>query len=548
MALPPDANPEVAAVGRRRASRRPPILLTAIATLSVATLLIPPVYLVIRAGFGDAWSILARTATVELVGRTLLLALTVGMGAILIGVPMAWLVVRTRIPAARWWAAGCSLPLAMPSFVAALSLLGAFSPKGFLQQLLSPLGVDRLPDIHGFPGATIALVMATFPYVFLLTVAALHGIDPSIEDAARSLGRRPVGVLVAVIFPQIRRAVMGGALISGLYVISDYGAVSLMRYDTLTRAIFTRYKTFDRAPAAVLGLLLVALAVLFLLLEHKARGGRTSYRLGPGTGRAPRLVSLGRWTPAALGLSGIVVGLFVVIPVTVLVYLFVRSAANDQRFEVPWAAAANTLVVALAVAAVVTVLAVPVSVLARRYRRPWTVGLERTAYASNALPGVVVGLALVFFAARYVPGLYQTIPLLLIAYLIRYFAQALTGVDTALAAVNPRAEEAARGLGRSPLRVLASVTLPMMRPGLISGATLVFLSVLKELPATLLLRPTGFDTLATEVWSKTEVGAYGAAAVPALMLLVIALPFLYLAAHDGTGRGAEDALPAVAAA
>lgn len=544
----PPSNADIAGVGSQAASRRPPILLVAIASLSVGALLLPPVYLLIRAGFGDAWQVVARTATVEVVGRTLLLALLVGIGAILVGVPMAWLIVRTKMPGGRWWAAACSLPLAMPSFVAALSLLGAFGPKGFLQQILSPLGVDRLPDIRGLPGATIALVMATFPYVFLLTVAALRGIDPSIEEAARSLGRGPAAVLVAVTFPQIRRAVAGGALIAGLYVISDYGAVSLMRYDTLTRAIFVRNQTsFDRAPAAVLGLLLVVLTVLFLVLEQQARGKRTSYRLGPGTGRVPRLLSLGRWTPAVIGFSSMVIGLFVIVPVAVLIYWFGRAATNDQRFEVPWEAATNTLLVALAVAVLVTIAAVPVSVLARRYRRPWTVGLERAAYSSNALPGVVVGLALVFFAARYVPQLYQTIPLLLLAYLIRYFAQALTGVDTALAAVNPRAEEAARGLGRSSLQVLVSVTVPMMRAGLVSGGTLVFLSVLKELPATLLLRPTGFDTLATEVWSKTNIGAYGAAAVPALMLLVVALPFLYLAARDGTVRGAEDSLPAVAA-
>lgn len=548
MALPPDGNTHIAGVGGLRASRRPPVLLAAIATISVATLLLPPVYLVIRAGFGDAWRVVARVATAELIGRTLLLTVTVGVGAILVGVPMAWLIVRTRIPGARWWAAGCSLPLAIPSFVAALSLLGAFGPKGFLQQTLEPLGVDRLPEVYGLPGATIALVMATFPYVFLLTVAALRSIDPSLEDAARSLGRGNIGVLMAVTFPQIRRAVAGGALISGLYVISDYGAVSLMRYDTLTRAIFVRNQTsFDRAPAAVLGLLLVALTVLFLVLEHRARGGRASYRLGPGSGRASRPIALGRWMPAALGVSSVVIGVFVVIPITVLVFWFMRAATQDQRFEVPWGAAANSLFAALAVAILITLAAVPVAVLARRYRRPWTLGLERAAYSSNALPGIVVGLALVFFSARYLPQIYQTIPLLLVAYLIRYFAQGLTGVDTALAAVNPHAEEAARGLGRSPLGVLGSVTLPMMRAGLVSGATLVFLSVLKELPATLLLRPTGFDTLATEVWSKTGVGAYGAAAVPALMLLVVALPFLYLAARDGTGRGAEDSLPAVAA-
>ena len=509
----------------------------------------PLVYLVIRAGFGDAWAVIARTATLGLVFRTLLLALTVGAGAIVVGVPMAWLVVRSDLPGRRIWAPLCCLPLAMPSFVAALALLGAFGPKGFLQQVLEPLGVDRLPDIRGLLGATIALVMATVPYVFLLSVAALRGIDPALEDAARGLGRGRFGAFVTVTLPQIRRAIVGGALIAGLYVISDLGAVSLMRYDTLTRAIFTRNQaSFDRSAAAVLGLILVALTVLFLVLEHYARGGKASYRSGPGSARRSRPVALGHFTAPALLLSSSVIAAFVVVPVAVLVYWFQRAARSGGEFDVPWQAAVNSLTLALASAVFVTAAAVPVAVLARRYQRPWTVGLERAAYSSNALPGVVVGLALVFFGARYVPVLYQTVPLLLLAYLVRYFAQALTGVDTALAAVSPRAEEAARGLGRAPLRVLTSVTIPMMRPGLISGATLVFLSVLKELPATLLLRPTGFDTLATRVWAKTDVGRYGQAAVPALMLLLIALPFLYVAARDGVGEGAEDALPAVAAA
>ena len=411
-----------------------------VAALSVAVLLLPPAFLVIRAGFGDAWQVVARTATAEVVGRTLLLTVTVGCGAVLIGVPMAWLVVRTRIPGARWWTAACSLPLAIPSFVAALSLLGAFGPKGVLQKVLAPLGVERLPEIYGVVGATLALVMATFPYVFLLTVAALRSVDPSMEDAARSLGRGPLGVMVSVTFPQIRRAVAGGVLISGLYVISDYGAVSLMRYDTLTRAIFVRNQTsFDKAPAAVLGLLLVALTVVFLVLEHSARGGRTGYRLGPGSARPAPLVALGRWGPAALTFASAVVGLFVVVPIAVLVFWFVRAVTNDQELEVPWLAGAHSLFLTLLAAVIITAASVPVAVLARRYRRPWTLGMERMAYSSNALPGVVVGLALVFFAARYVPQVYQSLPLLVVAYLIRYYAQALTGVDTALAAVNPRA-------------------------------------------------------------------------------------------------------------
>ena len=249
---------------------------------------------------------------------------------------MAWLVVRAKMPGARWWAAGCSLPLAMPSFVAALSLLGAFGTKGFLQQILEPLGVDRLPDIHGLAGATIALVMATFPYVFLLTVAALRSIDPSVEEAARSLGRRPVGVFFTVTFPQIRRAVAGGTLISGLYVISDYGAVDLMRYDTLTRAIFTRYKTRPTAPRRRCLGICSRLTVLFLVLGAAGawRTGLLSARSGLGHATAlgaPRPLDLGG--ARVLGHHGRVVRGHSGCGARLLVR---ARRANDQRFEVPW--------------------------------------------------------------------------------------------------------------------------------------------------------------------------------------------------------------------
>ncbi|MEW6581855.1 MAG: ABC transporter permease subunit, partial [Actinomycetota bacterium] len=188
-------------------------------------------------------------------------------------------------------------------------------------------------------------------------------------------------------------------------------------------------------------------------------------------------------------------------------------------------------------AAACLVAALPVAILVRRHRSPATVALERASYVSNALPGIVVALALVFLAARYLPAVYQTVPLLLVAYVIRYFPQGLAGVDGALRAVNPRLEEAARGLGRSGIGVAWSVTLPLMRAGLVSGGTLVFLSVLRELPATLVLRPIGFETLATDVWRETSVGAYADAAVPALALMLVALPVLWVASRASAARG-----------
>ena len=170
--------------------------------------------------------------------------------------------------------------------------------------------------------------------------------------------------------------------------------------------------------------------------------------------------------------------------------------------------------------------ALPVAALAVRRPARWTRSLERVTYASNALPGVVIALALVFFAARYAPGVYQTLALLVFAYVVRFLPQAVSAAHNALGSVDPHLEEAARGLGRRPTAAFAAVTVPLVAPSLLAGGALVFLSTMKELPATLLLRPIGFDTLATEVWSATSVSAYSRAAPAALALVLVAAPIV----------------------
>lgn len=525
------------------AGRRLPLLLAAPALVVVGILVLPLVYLAIRAGGGgaDAWEILSRGSTLRLVGRTVGLAAAVAATSVVIGVPLAWLITRTDLPFRRVWFGLSVLPLVIPSYVAALALIGAFSPRGFLQQALEgPFGVDRIPEIYGFPGALLALTLTTVPYVFLLTAAAFRDIDPALEEAARGLGRSRTSTFFTVTLPLVRPAIVAGGLIAALYAISDFGAVSLMRYDTLTRAIFTQYRSLlDREPAAVLGLLLVAITAVVLLIEMRARGRVRLHRSAPGSARRSRPLALGRWRWVATAAVSLVTLVLLIIPVAVLCFWLGRGLSRGDDLSLPIGPALSSLGVAIAAAALAVVAALPIAVLSRRYPSPWTRGLERGSYISNALPGIVVALALVFFAARYLPGIYQTMPLLLIAYLVRYFPQALAGVDTALGAVNPRLEEAARGLGRRPLGVIWSVTLPLMKAGLASGGILVFLSVLRELPATLVLRPTGFETLATEVWSATAVGRYSQAAVPALALMLVAVPFLWLGSKVSGERGPE---------
>jgi iron(III) transport system permease protein len=509
------------------AGTRPPLSLVLPASVVVALLQLPLAYLAVRAlGSGDAWEILWRRRTLELVVSTGLLVLGVTAAAVALGVALAWLVTRTDLPGRRAWGVAAALPLVIPSYVAALALLGAFGPRGLAQQAL---GVEELPDIRGYWGALLALTLTTYPYVYLLCAAALRTQDPSLEDAARGLGQSPWRTFFSVTLPMLRPTIGVGAVLVALYVLSDFGVVSLMNYDALTRAIFLQYRAlFDRTPAAVLALLLVVLTVLVLLVEAWTRRRARYYRSSPGPARVPRTVPLGAWRFPAIAFCTLTVGLFLALPAGVLGYWLAEGIANERELAFPWTEAADSLTASALAAGVAAAAALPVAVLAARYRSPRTRVLERLGYSGNALPGIVIALALVFFAARYASPVYQTLALLVFAYVVRFFPQALSGSSSALETVSPRLEEAARGLGRGPLGTLKAVTVPLARSGVLAGAALVFLSAMKELPATLLLRPIGFDTLATEIWTLTTVGAYSRAALPALVLIAVSAPVLYL--------------------
>jgi iron(III) transport system permease protein len=288
--------------------RRPPLLLTVPAVATVALLLLPLAYLVVRAseGGGRGFDVLTRDSTLHLLWSTGLLVAGVVVAAVLVAVPLAWLVTCSDLPGRRWWAIAAALPLVIPSYVAALCLLGAFGPRGLAADAL---GLERLPDIRGYWGALVALTLSTYPYVFLLTAATLRDLDPALEEAARGLGKSRLQVFRRVTVPALRPPVAAGGLLVALYVLSDFGVVSLMRYDALTRAIFLQYRSlFDRTPAAVLGLLLVGLTAVALLLELRARSGRSLYRTAPGAARPAEPAPLGRWKVPALAFCGATVG------------------------------------------------------------------------------------------------------------------------------------------------------------------------------------------------------------------------------------------------
>ena len=303
-----------------------------------------------------------------------------------------------------------------------------------------------------------------------------------------------------------------------------------MQYPTLSRAVYLQYESLlDRSSAALVALVLVALSTVVVLLESRVRGSAPVHRVSPGAGRRTPVVRLGRWKTAALGACGLVVGLLLVLPLGVLVWWALDDARGAFGQGVDWDVAADTVGVS-AVAAVCSLLAVlPVAVLAWSRRTRFARLLERLTYVPNAVPGIAVALALVFFGVRF-EALYQSLALLVFAYVVRFMPQALAATRSSLEAIDPRLLDASRSLGRGPARTLATVVAPLARPGVLAGIALVFLSTLKELPATLILRPTGFDTLATRIWSDTALGDYAAAAPSALLLVALATPFVVLLA------------------
>jgi iron(III) transport system permease protein len=507
--------------------------LTIAGTAVAMVMVLPLMYLLLRAvGASDeALRFVLSGRSLVLVWQTLILALSVTLLTALLGVPLAWLTTRTDLPWQRFWSVALVLPLVTPTYVGAFTLVAALGPRGLLQQMLeSALGIQRLPDIYGFGGATLALTLFTYPYVLLTVRGAMLRLDPAFERASRSLGVGPWTTFRRVTIPLLRPSLAAGGLLVALYTLSDFGAVSLLQYDSFTRAIYLQYQgSLDRSTAALLALVLVALTAAILLAEAASRGRARYYRSARST-EQPERYRLGRWSAPALAMCGATVFVAVVLPASVLLYWLARGlGAAAIRIDVLWLPFVNSGYAAGFASAVALLAAVPVAVLAVRHPSPLSSLVERITYASFALPGIVVALALVFFGANFVPMLYQTLALLVFAYVVRFLPEAVGSLRSGLLQVNPRLEEAAASLGRRPHQVFVSVTAPLLAPAAFGGVALVFMSAVKELPVTLLLSPIGFQTLATATWTATASGLFAQAAPPALLLVLISaasLPWL----------------------
>jgi iron(III) transport system permease protein len=524
----------------RRPRGRAPAWLVLPAVGVAGLLLLPLGYLLLHAaeaGGPRVWSLLSERQTLVVLANSAVLAAVVTGGSVVVALPLAWLTTRTDLPGRRAWAVLTAVPLVIPSYVGGFAYVAALGPRGALQALLAPLGVERLPEIYGLPGAALALTLFSYPYLLLTLRGALLGMDPALEEVSRSLGRSSWSTFRRVTVRHLRPALGAGSLLVALYALSDFGAVSLLRFSSFTRVIYVQYQsTFDRTPAAVLALLLVTLTVTLLAFEAYTRGRAAAryHRTAAGPRRRAAPVALGRWRIPALVFCGSIVTLALALPLGVLTYWLVRGVVAGEPLRLVGAAAWNSLQASGLAALAAAAAALPVAVLSVRHRGRITSLLEPSTYLGYALPGIVVALSLVFFGARYAGPLYQSLAMLVIAYVVLFLPQAVGSTRSSLLQVPPSVEEAARGLGRSGPGVLLTVTAPLVRPGVIAGATLVFLTAMKELPATLLLGPTGFPTLATSIWSATSEAFFARAAAPALLLVLLSsVPLAVLMSRRG---------------
>ncbi len=526
--------------------RTPPLWIFSAALGSALIMAVPLFYIVYRGILSGShvWADLWSVSLPGLLLKTLALAASVTAASVGLGVPLAWLVTRADVPHRGVWTMLLAMPLVVPPYIGALVYIAVFGPGGiFRVPLANAFGVNpsALPSIFGFWGTTLVLALFTYPYVYLLTSASLRGVNRSFEEAARACGHGQRSVFVRVVLPLVRPAIGAGALLVALYVLSDFGTVTLMRYETFNLAIYMQLTSrLDRSAAAALSAVLVALALATLWSEEWLRG-RASYEQMAGTWRPAQEASLGKWYIPALGFMGAVVFAALILPIGALLYWVVLGVVGPSEAASIWAMPLhslreytwNSFYTATAAATIATLIGISLAYLYVRHRGPLSSIMFNLSRAGYSLSGVILALSLIFIFNAYLPWIYGTVAMVVIAYIVRFLPETLQSTQAALMQVSLHVEEASLSLGCSTAQTIRRVTLPLISHGLIAGWVLVFLTSLKELPATLILSPPGFVTLSIRVWSFASEGFYSQAAPAALVLIAGSIPPLYIILTKG---------------
>jgi len=476
----------------------------------------------------DQWSGLWSSRLPALLGNTLSLAILVALGCLILGVSSAWLVARREFvgkSAAIWLLV---LPLTIPTYVFAHIYATLLDDEGWIGRYWIALFGQPPPDIYNVWGVALVLSLAGFSYLFLLVHSALMRSNQGLEEAARIHGASPLHVFFRVNLPLLRPAIAAGLAVVVLHVLSDFGAVSTLRYQTFTLSIYLQMSgRFDYQAAAGLSMMLVSLSLTFLLFERFFRSRQRYFSSAQSRMVQPKKASVGEQALIWSWL-GIIVFFSFLLPVLWMIMWSWEAWIHEHIDNEFWGYVFNSGLVSFSAATIAVILAFPVGLYHARRSSLLSNTFIHLSNVGFVLPGPVVALGVIAFMLSQLPFLYGSFIALVMAVVVRFLPLAVQAQEAAMQQLTPSIEQAGRIHGAGPLENLWRVTLPMIRGGLVSAWVLVFIDVLKELPATLLLRPIGFDTLPVRIWIEASEEMLELAAPSALMLVVGTLPAIWI--------------------
>lgn len=502
-------------------------------------MMIPVVTMIVYSSTVDPaiWIKLWQTRIPKLFMSSMLLVTAVTIGSVILGTLLAFLVERTNLPYRKWFRPLLITPLITPCFIIAICYVNFFGVRGVGEKMLEGVGINcSLPNLYGYWGAVGIFILGTFPYVYTIVLAALRKIDPSLSEAARCLGVSRFRRVVSISLPLLMPAISAGAILVALYVFADFGVVSILRYSTFVNMIYEQMSgRYNFAVAASLSTVLMAITFLLVFAQDLITKRRQfitsknkSYNLPP--------LDLKLFKIPALLLVMAVLVLGLLLPVGVLVYWLIQSIGVTSVWGTDAAelirSGINSLLISGLTATAAIVMALPLAYWnVRQPKSRWGKILAGLSQSGVALPGVLVALALSLVLGKFVPQWNFSIMALFLAFLIHFFAKSYQMTQAGLTQISPRIEEGARILGCSPLRTFWHITRPLLSPALMVAWIFVFLSSMRELAASLLLRPAGFDPLTVKVWIAASEGFYEQAAAPALCIVLLSLPMVVIMAN-----------------
>ncbi|MCW9023275.1 MAG: iron ABC transporter permease [Gammaproteobacteria bacterium] len=478
----------------------------------------------------DEWANLWSSRLPELLWNTLSLAVLVGIGCMLLGVSAAWWISRRTFPGRKLAVWLMILPLTIPTYVFAHIYTSLLEEDGWLGRLWQYLfGAESvIPELYNIVGVTFVLTLAGFSYVFLLVRDALSRSQRVLDEAARVHGASPSQVFWKVNLPLLRPAIAAGLALVVLHVLSDFGAVSMLRYQTFTLSIYLQMSgRFDYQAAAGLSMVLVCLSLTFLILERFFRNRQRYY----GNAQSKRFEP-----PAATGFEtfmiwlwlGLIALLSFILPLAWMLAWSWEAWVGDLITNEFWGYVGNSLTISIMAATLTVIVALPVALYHARVRSYLSQTCLHISSIGFVLPGPVIALGILAFVLAQMPTIYGGMTVLVIAMVIRFLPLAIQSQEAAAQQLTPSIEQAARSLGAGTFENLRRIVLPILSGGMMSAWVLVFIDTLKELPATLILRPTGFDTLPVRIWIEASEEMLELAAPAALMLVIGTLPVLWL--------------------